>query len=204
MDRIIQRTPLNSEEREQFLFLTATTKLSIKKIADLLKTNQERHYKTLVVSQEYRELYVRAKADQQDLVVDGMEELADECIEKVLDIDVDPKTKNALVQAYRLKIDTERWTASKLKAGKYGDKLDVNHGGSVTANLIRYPTKQKVSGDILGLNVALNEPENKGGDRVVKKNTIVDKKVNTGGKSIKKVREQRTPKQKGLDKVKSK
>lgn len=53
-----------------------------------------------------------------------MEELQDLCDEALTD-------SPAKVQAYKLKIDTLKWEASKLKSKKYGDKLELEHSGSV-------------------------------------------------------------------------
>jgi hypothetical protein len=38
----------------------------------------------------------------------------------------------------RLKFDARKWTASKLAPKKYGDKLDIDHGGGITVELVNF------------------------------------------------------------------
>ena len=59
----------------------------------------------------------------------GAEDYADEIVE-IAD-SVDP-ADSAAVNKARLQVDTRKWIASKL-APKYADRIDVNHGGSVTS-----------------------------------------------------------------------
>ena len=47
----------------------------------------------------------------------------------------DPAMFNALVQRARLRIDTEKWAASKLDAKTYGDKLQHEHSGSISVTV---------------------------------------------------------------------
>ena len=39
------------------------------------------------------------------------------------------------VQRARLRIDARKWALSKMQPKKYGDKLDVNHGGGLTVTI---------------------------------------------------------------------
>lgn len=79
-------------------------------------------YKWMADYPEFLERYARAK-----------EEAADAMVEEMLDIADDQEEDAA---SRRVRIDTRKWIASKLKAKKYGDKLtheggdkpiDVNH-----------------------------------------------------------------------------
>lgn len=76
--------------------------------------------KWLTEDAELSERYARAKASQADVLADEIVGLADDC-----------KDHNKC----RLQIDARKWVAAKLKPKKYGDKLDVAHGGSVTLNV---------------------------------------------------------------------
>lgn len=62
------------------------------------------------------ERYARAKASQADVLADEIVGLADDCTDH---------------NKCRLQIDARKWVAAKLKPKKYGDKVDLNHGGSV-------------------------------------------------------------------------
>lgn len=61
---------------------------------------------------EFREQYARSKDDSADAHAERIHQLAEEAIEN-------PDKANA----YRVAIDAFKWTASKLKPKKYGDKL---------------------------------------------------------------------------------
>ena len=64
----------------------------------------------------FAEKYARARELQQDREADHMVVIADET--------TDPNKA-------RLQIDARKWRASKLAPKKYGDRLDLNHSGSV-------------------------------------------------------------------------
>lgn len=42
------------------------------------------------------------------------------------------------VQRSRLRIDTRKWIASKLKPKKYGDRITNEHTGNLTVNVVRF------------------------------------------------------------------
>lgn len=73
-------------------------------------------------------MYTRAKEDQADTLTDQMLDIADGVV----------ADSNEVAKA-RLQIETRKWTASKLKPRKYGDKLDVaadvKHSGVVAVAL---------------------------------------------------------------------
>jgi hypothetical protein len=74
--------------------------------------------------EEFREQYARAKEEQADYMVEEMLEIADDGSK-----DDTPFTGANHVQRDKLRIDTRKWSASKLKPKKYGDKLE--HSGTV-------------------------------------------------------------------------
>ena len=47
-------------------------------------------------------------------------------------MDANGRTDSGWVQWQRNRIDTRKWIAAKLKPKKYGDKVDVNHGGGIS------------------------------------------------------------------------
>ena len=53
------------------------------------------------------------------------------------------KSDNARVQAVRVKIDTLKWIASKLKPKKYGDKLELggDQDNPITIELVSYANR---------------------------------------------------------------
>jgi len=78
-------------------------------------------YRWLQEKADFREMYTRAREDQADTLADEMAELADIDPERILS-EGGNKIDAAYVNWMRLRIDTRKWTASKLKPRKYGDK----------------------------------------------------------------------------------
>lgn len=66
--------------------------------------------------------YQLARQAQADCLVDGLIDLADEPIPVGPDGRMDP----AAVNDKRLRIDTRKWIACKLRPGMYGDRVEVN------------------------------------------------------------------------------
>lgn len=70
---------------------------------------------------EFLNHYTRAKEQQADASSEDITEIADEVRRGLID-----------PQAARVAIDAYKWTASKLKPKKYGDKLDIDQNSNVT------------------------------------------------------------------------
>lgn len=70
------------------------------------------------------EQYAHARERQADFYADEIIEIAD-------------KAKNEDAQVARLRVDARKWKASKLAPKRYGDKLDLNHGGHVKIEGVR-------------------------------------------------------------------
>jgi len=94
--------------------------------------------KSPVFKQDFLNNYARAREDQADYKADEIEDIAD----KVLSGEVRP-------DAARVAIDAKKWTASKLRPKRYGDKIDMTSGGDkIETNTIvftdfRHDTKSK-------------------------------------------------------------
>jgi hypothetical protein len=72
-------------------------------------------FRWLRTKEDFCEQYTRAKEESTEALSEDMLEIAD-------DKDGDP-------QRDRLRIETRKWLASKLKPKKYGDKVDLTHSG---------------------------------------------------------------------------
>lgn len=75
--------------------------------------------------------YARAKDEQSDLLVEEMMDIADHTSE-----DHTPFTGMNVVQRDKLRIETRKWIASKLKPKKYGDKVNLDHSGDISIKQI--------------------------------------------------------------------
>lgn len=89
---------------------------------------------------QFLEQYARAKEESADALVDDMLDIADNQVEQpllvggvpmVLDGKMVMIKDKVSVDHARLRIDTRKWSASKLKPKKYGDKVTNEHTGSV-------------------------------------------------------------------------
>lgn len=67
--------------------------------------------------EEFSKQYARAKEEQAETFTEDMLFIADEVIER----DVHGKIDTGAINRNRLRVDTRKWIASKLKPKKYGD-----------------------------------------------------------------------------------
>lgn len=85
---------------------------------------------------EFKEQYARAREEQADALADDIVRIADEPPPPDGETG---KIDSAWVAWQRNRIDARKWTASKLKPKKYGEKLETKteHSGSVEIKEIR-------------------------------------------------------------------
>jgi len=89
----------------------------------------------LAKHKDFVDQYARAKEESADAQFENLDDIGDEAIEESKI--VDPKAASAVVNAYKLKADNLKWTMSKMKPKKYGDKLDVmSDGKAIQGNTI--------------------------------------------------------------------
>lgn len=95
-------------------------------------------------SAAFREQYARAREAQADALFDEILDIADDSRNDVKIVGREGEEyevcNTEFVQRARLRVDARKWMASKLQPKKYGDKVDLNHGGEVgmTVNIKRY------------------------------------------------------------------
>jgi hypothetical protein len=82
---------------------------------------------------EFSDQYARARENQAETLADEITNIADETMVIVKEKDgfTEVVLDSTAVARNRLRIDTRKWVASKLLPKKYGDKVDLNHGGQV-------------------------------------------------------------------------
>lgn len=85
---------------------------------------------------EFLEQYTRAKEESADALTDEMVDIADD--------------KTGDPQRDRLRVETRKWIAAKLKPKRYGDKVDLTHsapdGGPVGVEFHIVDHRQKAEG----------------------------------------------------------
>lgn len=84
-------------------------------------------FRWLRVHEEFRHQYDKACVERSESHHEDLLNLGDEAIE--LSQHVDPKASGAVVSAYKLKADNQKWSMSKMKPKKYGDKIDMTSAG---------------------------------------------------------------------------
>ena len=81
----------------------------------------------LATNDKFSEQYAKAKEESALAMHEDLMDLGDQAIN--LSQSVDPKSSGAVVQAVKLKADNLKWSMSKMKPKKYGDKVDVTSDG---------------------------------------------------------------------------
>lgn len=81
----------------------------------------------LAAFDSFRTQYALAREEQAETHGDDMTDIADE----PPPLDQYGKVDAGAVQHQRLRIETRKWIAAKLKPKKYGDKIGVEHSGHI-------------------------------------------------------------------------
>ena len=81
--------------------------------------------------------YVRAREIQAMLMLDEIREIADDGTSDFLKLDRDgnPVMDKEFAARSKLRVDTLKWSMSKVLPKVYGDKLDLHHAGKVEVEL---------------------------------------------------------------------
>ena len=115
------RPSLYTEElTDKICSLISSSHKSMHTICKEVGIDYETHLNWLRTKEEYLSKYVRAKEDQADFLAEEMITISEHTEE-----DHTAFTGANVVQRDRLRIETRKWIASKLKPKKYGDKLDI-------------------------------------------------------------------------------
>lgn len=84
---------------------------------------------------EFRNQYTRAKEESADALVEEMLDIADDGTNDWMEIhskdgdNIGWRVNGEAVQRSRIRVDTRKWIASKLKPKKYGDRVTQEHTG---------------------------------------------------------------------------
>lgn len=116
-------------------------------------------YRWLASNEQFRKMYAQSREDQAETLADEIVSIADEeCTMVRADKhgtkadDDDGNTEVVFdataVARNRLRVDARKWVAAKLKPRKYGEKVDLNHGGQADNPLTML--LGEVAGRVLG------------------------------------------------------
>lgn len=107
-------------------------------------------YRWLRERAEFQSMYSQAHEDRADTLVDEMMEIADESANA---------TSVEAVSAAKLRVETRRWIAQKMRAQKYGDKVEVKQTGAVSINIgINSKPQQKAMETVQDVTPRITQP----------------------------------------------
>jgi hypothetical protein len=92
-------------------------------------------FKWLRTRKEFRDQYERAKEASADAMSEDILDIADDGTNDFMELqdkegeNIGWRINGEAVQRSKLRVDTRKWIASKLKPKKYGDKIDMTTGG---------------------------------------------------------------------------
>jgi terminase small subunit-like protein len=92
-------------------------------------------YRWLIENQEFSEQYAKSKESQAEGYAEEIIDISDEIPIRTV-CDPDGGTSEAIdsagVARNRLRVDARKWIASKLLPKKYGERIGLDHSGTVT------------------------------------------------------------------------
>ena len=83
----------------------------------------------------FADQYAQARSRGYRILADQIIEISDDSSGDVIDTDNGPKADPEFAARSRLRIDSRKWMLSKMLPKLYGEKLDLNHGGSVNLSI---------------------------------------------------------------------
>lgn len=97
----------------------------------------------------FSDQYARARDEQAETIFDEIIDIADDgrndWMERNFGEDTRWVENGEALRRSQLRIDARKWVAGKLKPKKYGDKIDLNHSGSI----------QRISDESLDARIAI-------------------------------------------------
>lgn len=73
----------------------------------------------------FTEMYARAREEQADTLADEIHAIADQMPMETTDKDGNTRFDPAYINWMRLRVDSRKWVAAKLKPRKYGDRVEL-------------------------------------------------------------------------------
>lgn len=118
-------------------------------------------FKWLRENKEFSEQYARSKAEASDVLVEEMQDIADDARNDWMEAhdkdgeSVGYKINGEHVQRSKLRVETRKWIASKLKPKMYGDKLAI--GGADDLPPVRSLAETDLDQQIAALQARLKQ-----------------------------------------------
>lgn len=88
-------------------------------------------------SDEKEKQYARAMDKRADTIFEDILNIADDNSQDVFyDDQGNERVNNDVIQRARLRVDARKWMLGKMNPKKYGDKIQQEHSGELTTNII--------------------------------------------------------------------
>jgi hypothetical protein len=133
-------TKFNEEQADLICEQIAQTSLSMKSICEQLCIPIGTVLAWLAKQPTFQEKYARAKEMQADLLAEEILDIADDATNDFMTIVKGDESYNVenreFINRSRLRVDSRKWIASKLKPKKYGDRIQQEHSGEITQRTI--------------------------------------------------------------------
>ena len=82
-------------------------------------------YRWLSRIPEFRNMYTQAKEEQADTLAEEIQDIADQMPMETTDKEGNTRFDPAYINWMRLRVDSRKWVAAKLKPRKYGDRVEL-------------------------------------------------------------------------------
>jgi hypothetical protein len=82
-------------------------------------------------NENFSQQYAQARARGYQLLADEIIEISDDSSRDIVETEEGPVTNAEVVARSRLRVDTRKWMLSKMLPKVYGDKLALEHSGSI-------------------------------------------------------------------------
>jgi len=138
------------EQFEECLELTATSSKGLVNVCKQLGVSYKAMRCYIDQNDDTRAKYARSKQDQADFIADEMIDIADDnSNDDIVLEDGTVKEHKEWVNRSRVRVDTRKWIASKLKPKTYGDKLDITSDNqAIVRNITLTSIPSKSNSDI--------------------------------------------------------
>jgi len=116
-------------------------------------------FRWLRTKSEFLDQYEKAKAESADALVDEILDIADDGSNDWMEThdkegeNIGWKTNGEAMQRSRLRVDTRKWIASKLKPKKYGDRVfnETTHKGIIGMRDVSDMSKEDIEAELAQL-----------------------------------------------------
>ena len=100
--------------------------------ADVDLPNRATVYRWLAAHKTFSDMYARAREEQADTLADEIVSISDDGARDYGQTEDGREVVNHdHIARSRLRVDARKWVAAKLKPRKYGDKVELEHSGSL-------------------------------------------------------------------------